>query len=189
MQLILIGLLLWCLTHFFPSLLRPARNGVIAKIGEGPYKGLFSLSIIASILLMVFGWRSIGEPVQLYQPPTWGPQASFALMFLVFYLFGAANIKTNIKQFLRHPQLTSIVLWGVAHLLSNGDARSVALFGGLAIWAVIMMQLINSRTGAWVKPDKAPFKSEVILFVISALIFIGVLFGHEYISGVSPFPS
>ena len=30
---------------------------------------------------------------------------------------------------MRHPQLTAVIVWAVAHLLVNGDLASIVLFG------------------------------------------------------------
>ncbi|MCW9035991.1 MAG: NnrU family protein [Alphaproteobacteria bacterium] len=187
MEMLLGGILLWFVTHSLPNIGLPLKQSIVNKIGLNPYKGLFSLSIIGSIVLMVFGWQSM-EPTLLYTPPAWGAQTNALLMVLAFILFAAANYKTSIKRVIRHPQLSSIVLWGIAHLIVNGDSRSAILFGGLSIWALITMFFINARVGEWVKPAKAPVKTEIIGLAISVTVFTIVLFGHEYITGVSPFP-
>ena len=45
-------------------------------------------------------------------------------------------IPNNVKRLLRHPQLTGVALWGIGHLLANGESRSIILFGGLGAWAI-----------------------------------------------------
>ena len=112
-----------------------ARSSLIEKIGEGPYKGLFALDLVVAILLMVFGWQSVNVEFW-YMPLLAGSPRLVALLVLVaFILLGAANAPTNIKRFLRHPMLIGIIVWSVAHLLANGENRSVVLFGGFGLWA------------------------------------------------------
>ena len=48
---------------------------------------------------------------------------------------------------IRHPQLTAVKLWAVAHLLVNGDSASLLLFGGLLVWAVLEVVIINKQDG------------------------------------------
>lgn len=184
MILLILGVLLWAVVHLFPSLMPDARTRLINRLGEGPYKGLFALDLVLAILLMVFGWRSI-TPEYVYSPPLAGtPMVTSALVLVAFALLGAANAPTNIKRVLRHPMLTGVAVWGVAHLLANGDNRSMVLFGGLSIWAVVSIITISRRDGAWSKPEPVPVMKDVLLVVIAAVLTAVVAYFHEYLSGV-----
>ncbi len=182
-----IGVLLFMLVHFVPSLARGPRGLLINYIGEQPYKGFFSLLLIISIALMVIGWRST-TPVSVYLPPSWGAPLTFVLMLISVMLFGAAHQPTRIKRFVRHPQLTGMLVWSLSHLLSNGDSRSLVLFGGLVLWALIEMLLINRREGAWQRPSGPALSIEVRGIVITATVFFVLVFLHPYFAGVSSIP-
>lgn len=184
MVLLAIGVLLWTCIHLFPSVMPGARSSLIGRLGEGPYKGLFALDLVIAILLMVFGWRS-AEVSYLYAAPLAGaPVVVMPLVAVAFILFGAANVPTNIKRFLRHPMLTGVIVWGVAHLLANGDNRSVVLFGGLTLWAAIAIITISRRDGEWVKPAPVPVQKDIVLVVIGLVLTAVVAYFHEYLSGV-----
>ena len=185
MLLLSIGLALWCGVHFIPSIAIPFRQQLINKLGETTYSIVFSIIVVASIVLMVFGWRSI-QPVSIYTSPVWGNPTTVLLILVAFILFAAAHSKTNIRRFIRHSQLTGLVIWSVAHLLSNGDDRSLLLFGTLGVWAIAEIILINKREGDWVKPEPASFKSELLTIAKGVVIFAVFLFAHPYLSGVSP---
>ena len=182
-----IGVLLWIAVHFIPSVGRGLRNKLVERIGENPYKGVFSLALVISIVLMVVGWRS-ATPEIVYRTPSWGTPVTSVLMLISILLFGAANQRTRIKRYLRHPMLTGMVLWSVSHLISNGDSRSLVLFGGLGIWALVEMPLINRREGKWVRPYGPALSVEVRGILISVVIFFALVFLHPYFAGVSPFP-
>ena len=185
MTLMVLGLLLWAFVHLFPSVMPAARSALIDKLGEGPYKGLFALDLVIAILLMVFGWRSATAEIW-YAPPLAGAApVTWVLVLIAFVLMGAANAPTNIKRHLRHPMLTGVIVWGVAHLLANGDNRSVILFGALTLWAVIAIVTINRRDGAWEKPEAVPVSKDVVLVAIGAVLTAVVAFFHEYLSGVT----
>jgi uncharacterized membrane protein len=157
----------------------------MGSIGEGPYKGLFALGLVAALLLMVFGWRS-AQFVTVYDPPLAHARLLVAVLVLVaFILAGAANMPTNIKRVLRHPMLTGVMVWGVAHLLANGDSRALVLFGGLTVWAAIEMLAINRREGARVRPEPVPVQKDVMLIVAGAVLTAVVAYFHEYLSGVT----
>ena len=185
---LVLGVALWSSVHFVPSIGQALKARLIENFGETGYKIGFSLVVVASIVMMVIGWRST-DPSALYLPPVWtGPVAS-VMMIVAFILFGAAKHPTRIKQFIRHPQLTGLVVWAVAHLISNGDSRSVILFGGLGLWALIEIPLINARDGKWVKPEVPSIGTELKGLAISLAIFAAALFLHPYFAGVSPIPS
>jgi len=103
-------------------------------------------------------------------------------------LFGAAHQPTRIKRVVRHPQLTGMLVWSVSHLLSNGDSRSLILFGGLGLWVLIEMLLINRRDGTWQKPHGPTPSIEARGIVISTVIFFVLVFLHPYFAGISPIP-
>ncbi len=183
MALLILGLLLWTCIHLFPSIAKGKRELIISKTGLGPYKGLFALLILSSVVLIVLGWRSI-DPTSVYLPQYWGKHVTFILVLLTFILFVAARGKTNIKRVLRHPQLTGLVLWSIGHLFANGDNRSLILFSWLAVWAILEMIMINRREGEWQKPEPVPVKSDVIT-VIAGCVVYGILFAlHPYLSGI-----
>ena len=179
------GVVLWGGLHLLPVVGVEARKGLIGRIGEQPYKGLFALSLVVAIVLMVVGWRS-SEPVGVYATPPWGAAAAIFLMGVA--LFVASGVPTNLKRLLRHPQLTGFAIWAAAHLLANGDRRSLVLFGGLGLWAVVTMLLLNRRDGAWEKPESLPLSAEVKPLVGMVVAFVLLFFAHPYIAGVSPIP-
>jgi uncharacterized membrane protein len=67
------------------------------------------------------------------------------LVLIAFYLFAASGARTWLGQKMRHPQLTGVKTWALAHLLVNGDLPSFILFGGLLAWAVVEVILINRQ--------------------------------------------
>lgn len=184
---LVLGVALWSAVHFIPSIGIALKSGLNNAVGENGYKIGFSLLVVLSIVLMVVGWRQT-EPSALYVPVDWSRSAAAILMVVGFILFGAAQHPSRIKRYIRHPQLTGLIVWSVAHLLSNGDSRSVILFGGLGLWALIEIPLINAREGEWVKPDSPSIGIELRGLAISLAIFTVALVLHPYFAGVSPMP-
>ncbi len=188
MLLLVLGVVLWSLVHLYPALLPESRQRLFDRLGEGPYKGVFALGIVAGITLMIIGWRSI-TPTGLYAPPLEASLLMSLLVMLAFILFAASAIPGNIRRFVRHPQMTGTILWGAGHLLSNGSGRAVVLFGGLTIWAVLEIILINRRDGAWDKPGQAPVSKDVITVVVGIAIYVVLAWFHESIFGVPALPA
>jgi len=186
--LLIIGVVMWSVVHLFPSLLPGVRQKLIDKLGGGRYRGLFALDIVIALVLIVLGWRSaVVEPV--YSPPLYGSPVISAMMLLSFILFAAASAPGNIKRYLRHPMLSGMAVWAGAHLLANGDNRSVVLFGGLGLWAIIEIVTISRREGAWEKPGAVAFSKDLMTIVASAALFAVVAYLHEKVIGVSAMPT
>lgn len=183
MTLLILGLLIWTIFHSMPAMGIGIRRRLVGQLGEKVYGGIAALMILASIVIMVFGWRSI-IPEPVYFPPGYLDPVVYILMFFSILLFIASGRATRIKQFIRHPQLTGVVLWSVAHLLQAGFDRSIVLFGWLAVWALLEMVFINRRDGVWVKEAVPALAEDIKLLVITVVFYTVLLFAHPYISGV-----
>lgn len=181
-----LGVLLWSFTHFIPAGLTGLRNGLVRKIGENPYKGLFTLLMALAIYLIITGWKA-AVPESLYLPPAWGRHATSLLVLIGLILFFAPYPANNIKRVFGHPQLMGVIFWGVGHLLANGEIRSVILFGGLTTWAAVETFLLYRRDGAPVRPEPAPIKNDVILVVAGLIVYAALALSHEWLFGVNPF--
>ncbi len=121
MSYMVLGLIIWSVVHFIPSATPGVKKGMIGRFGENGYKGIFSLLIVLSLVLIVVGWRST-VPEFYYATSPGMRMVTLVLMIAAFLLFGAARTSSRIKQYVRHPQLTSVIVWSVAHLISNGDS-------------------------------------------------------------------
>lgn len=181
--MLVLGVLLWAVTHLFVALGVDARKQLIAKIGLNPYKGLFSLILVAALVLIVMGWKAMPEGM-LYSAPASMRHLTMLLMLFAVILFFSARLPTDIKQIIRHPQLTGVKLWAVAHLLSNGEARSVILFAGLLAWAVMEVIFINRRDGAWKKAAPVGVAKTALSAVIGVAIAVLLMFAHRLFTGV-----
>lgn len=182
MLLILLGLVLWTGGHLWNRFL-PDLYG---RIGPAS-KGISAIVIFASLALMIVGYRS-ADPVTIWSPPDFLRHINNLLMLFAFFVYfatatpkGTAWIVGNVK----NPQLTGFKIWGLAHLLVNGDLASILLFGGLIGWAVWEVILIK-RQGEKFDRSKAPIKSPLVHLILSLGVF-GVAVGIHIWLGVWPF--
>jgi uncharacterized membrane protein len=136
--LLILGLILFVGMHAF-SMARERRSALIARIGENPYKGLYSLVSLVGIVLVVigFGQYRAGGYIRIWNPPAWTRHLALLLVWLAFICIAATYLPGRIKARLKHPMLTGVKLWALAHLLANGDLGSILLFGALLAWAVL----------------------------------------------------
>lgn len=179
------GVLLWSVVHFIPTIAADLKKNMVNRFGEYPYKGMFALIMAVAIYLIISGWKS-AVPDMVYAPPDWGVYAALLLVLIGFILFLAPYPPNNFKRMLRHPQLIGMACWGAGHLLANGDARSIVLFGGLTVWALVEMLLLNKRDGEWSKPAIVSVKKDLAMVLFSVLVYLVFLYTHHLIFSGSP---
>lgn len=178
MTLLILGLALWAVAHVFKRV-APGPRAAMGPAG----KGAVALAIVASVVLMIFGYRG-AETVDLWYPPTWLTHVNNLLMFLAFFFYAADGMKAGFVARMRHPQLTGFKTWAIAHLLVNGDLASVILFGGLLAWAVVTVIVINRSQPQWTpktpKPGAMPKAIGATLVTV-----VVVMLTHNWL-GVQP---
>ncbi|MEE9454496.1 MAG: NnrU family protein [Paracoccaceae bacterium] len=185
MILLISGVLIWSLVHLFKRISPTSRAMLDTKFGKGPVMGVISLIFLISIAMMVFGFRG-AEFQPLYKPPVWGVHLNNLMMLIALFLMGAGSSKGTARAWFRHPMLIGFLVWVGAHLLVNGDLSSFILFGGLGIWAIVSILMINMREGAWQRPTPGPVKGDIKLGII-ALVLFAVITTIHYFIGPSPF--
>lgn len=137
MTILIAGLLVFLGAHAFVRLRGP-RDALAARLGAGPYRGLFSLVSLAGFALIVWGfalYRAEGAHI-LWEPPAALKMLAVVLTLPVFPLLIAAHAPGAIQSRARHPMLAAVKFWALAHLLANGDSGSLILAGGFLAWAV-----------------------------------------------------
>ncbi len=180
MFLILLGLIVWSAAHFFKRAL-PAQRAAMGDMG----KGLVAVLAVAAIILMVIGYRGAEGTVYWGRTPAM-TGINNLLTLLAFYLFAASGAKTWITTKIRHPQLTAVIVWAVAHLLVNGDTPSFLLFGGLLVWAVAEIAVLNRVQPNWAPAHAVPVRKEVTAVIATVVVFIVVAAIHIWL-GYNPF--
>ena len=180
MVMLVLGLALWWAAHLFKRLMPGPR---LAMGDRG--KGIAAIGVIVSVILMVIGYRGMGE-VYVWSPPDFLRHVNNLLMLFAFYLFAASGMKTRITGIIRHPQLAGFKTWTIAHLLVNGDLASIILFGGLLAWAVVALITINRAEPRAAAPSPAPLGKEIGA-VIGAIIAVGAVGGIHTWLGYNPF--
>jgi uncharacterized membrane protein len=187
------------------------RARLIAALTRNGYRGLFSLIAAASIFWLV--WAYIRSPyVELWPVVQWARLVSLAAMPLaLILLIGAYSAPGEIKKIVRHPMLAGVLLWALAHIPANGDAASLILFGGFALFAALDMPLNDARIrreepALWSERERAtslvPFAALVegragrpslrrllLRAVVPGLaVYLIALFLHEHIIGFTALP-
>jgi uncharacterized membrane protein len=192
--MLLVGLVLLRGIHRVSFVAPGWRAAQVARLGEGPWKGLYSGIAAVGLGLLIYGYGvARHSPVMLYTPPSALRHLALLLMLPVFPLLLAPYLPGRIKDATRHPMLLAVKLWATAHLLANGTLAVELLFGGFLLWAVADRISVKRRApgGAGAAPHapSRPVNDAIVVVVGLALYALFVLRAHQWLFGVSPLPS
>lgn len=191
MALLILGLVLFLGVHSTRIVADGWRSATIARIGEMPWKGIYSLLSIAGFALVIWGFRAArADTLVLYAPPVWARHVAALLLVVSFILLVAAYVPRNgIKAKLHHPMVLGVKVWALAHLLANGVAADVVLFGAFLAWAISSYRAARQRDRASntvYPPGTAAMTAlTVIIGVVAWAVFAFTL--HGPLIGVRPF--
>jgi uncharacterized membrane protein len=189
LALLIIGLIDFIGVHVLVSL-RQSRSALISRIGEGPYRGIFSLVSVIGLGLIIYGfgrYRADGL-IPVWSPPTFLRPITDVLMWPAFVLVVAAYIPGTMKAVLKHPMLAGVKLWAFAHLLANGDLGGMILFGSILAWAVYDRITLRRRVDAGgPRIPVGDLRNDLLAVVVGTLIYLAVGFVFHPLAGVPVF--
>jgi uncharacterized membrane protein len=191
MTLLILGLVLFLGVHSTRIVADGWRTATIARIGEMPWKAIYSLLSIAGFVLLVVGYGAARQsPVVLFAPPVWTRHLAALLTIPAFVLLAAAYVPGNaIKRAVGHPMMAGVKVWALAHLLANGTLADVLLFGTFLSWAVLGFIAARRRDRAAGTTSPAGPGSRTAIAVVAGLVAWAVFaFAlHRPLIGVAPF--
>jgi uncharacterized membrane protein len=188
LAVLVLGLVAFLGGHLLVTV-RPLRAAAVERLGEAPYKGLFSLLALIGLLLVSIGYARYRatEWIDVWHPPHWTVYVAQILMWPACICAVAAYSRGDIWRQLQHPLLVAVKLWAVAHLVSNGDLGSIILFGSFLAWAVFDRITLRRRSDPGAPPIPAGGRrNDVIALVLGSVLFLllGLVF-HPLVIGVS----
>jgi uncharacterized membrane protein len=203
----------------------PLRDRLVARLGERPFRRLYSIVMAATLV-----WAAIAFNATPFEPlwtvPGWLAPLPILIMPLAVLLLVCSLTQPNptlagleadpakaggIFAITRHPMLWSFAIWGLLHVLANGDLASLIFFGGFTVlslggalaidarkrreWPAETWHRFAGRT-AWL-----PFAALVAgrarvrfgdigwwRLLLAAAVFAALLAAHPAVFGVSPVP-
>ena len=187
MAQLVIGLLLFLGTHSISIVAPAARDRWAGRLGKNGWRGLYTLLSLGGFVLLVHGYGlARHSPVVLYVPPSWSHPVTMLLMLPVFPLLFASHLPGRIRSAVGHPMLLSVIIWGAAHLLSNGMLADVLLFGGFLAWAVLDRLSFLRRVARPMQMAPPGRWNDLIAIVVGLVLYAAVLLWlHAWIIGVS----
>jgi uncharacterized membrane protein len=138
-------------THVLMS--HPLRAGLVARLGDRAFTGVYSLVALATFAWIVVAWRAGSDAGALWVAPLWWwPFASglmlIASILLIGALFGNPAFPRpgarprpipgprGIFAITRHPMNTSFMLWALVHASLSGSPRNLIVAAGIMVLAL-----------------------------------------------------
>lgn len=159
MNLLIVAALVWIGVHIGIAGTR-LRGMLVRRIGDGPFRGLFSAVSIAALVFLVAAWRGSSTEA-LWYAPSWLRWLLVAAMLVAFLLFvasvsapnptmiGPTGVATRpprgVQRISRHPMLWSFAIWAAVHIIGNGDTAAIVFFGAFLVTALAGMPSIDAK--------------------------------------------
>lgn len=192
MTYLILGIIIFFGAHLFSAFRsRAPGKDLKARLGYGPFMGLYSLVSAVGLGMMIWGFGAARPASILYSPPTGLAHLNLALMLPAMILLAAAYLPTGrIKKAVKHPMLAAVKIWALGHLLANGELNSVLLFGSFLAYGVIDRIAVKKRGDIGPGPD-APVSAigDIGAVVIGAGAYAAILLWlHPILFGMPALP-
>jgi len=189
MLVLIVGIIVLLGVHSITAF-RDTRAALVNAVGPAAYRGLHSLVSLIGLGLIIYGfsrYRAEGW-VQIWTPPIWAAHITISLMWFAFVALACMNpAPSRIRGWLRHPMLVGVKIWGLAHLLANGDAGGMLLFGSFLAWAVFDRISLKRRGNLGAPRVSAFTRADAIALVVGTVAYVAMLLLHPFLIGVSVF--
>ncbi len=186
MAVLILGLVIFLGIHTFTTL-QESRAVVIGRLGEGGYKGLYSVIAAVGLILIIWGfgrYRAQGL-IPIWTPPLALRPVTVVLMWVAFVALAATYSPAGkIRGLLRHPMLVAVKSWALAHLLANGDLGALILFGAFIVWAGYD-RIALKRRGDPGAPRSKVTAGDGIALVVGTIAFAAMIWLHPLLIGVA----
>jgi uncharacterized membrane protein len=136
-------------THFLLS--HPLRAPIVRAVGEGPFRGIYSLVALLTFGGMIYFYHAIGrEPERLWDFGDAGWIVGTFLMWFAAILFVGSFIRnpalpgmpgprggpTGVLRITRHPMMWSFAIWAGVHMMILGMPKTLVFDGAIIILAL-----------------------------------------------------
>lgn len=172
-------------THFVTS--TPLRPKLVGAMGEWPYRGVYSLVALITLLWMIWAYAAAPrEPLWtgLRTIPFLVMPVAFVLLACGYWrnptmvgadkLLKSENPARGMIRITRHPIMWGIMLWAAAHILARGDLKGLIFFGGFLLLATVGTLAMDARKRS--NPDWPRFAA-----VTSHVPFVAIAQGRNRI--------
>lgn len=136
-------------THFLLS--HPLREPLVRAVGEGPFRGIYSLVAALTFLPMIYFYWKIGREPQLWAAGDGLWLFASLLMWLGSILFvgsfvrnpafpgapGPKGAPAGVFRITRHPMMWGFAIWAIVHMTVVGTTKAVVLDSAILLLALV----------------------------------------------------
>ena len=190
MTILVLGLIIFLGLHSIRIFAENGREKAIPRLGEGPWKGIYSLLSAIGFVMIVWGFAEARYTAPLLWTPFPGARhLTISLMLISMVLLAAYLFKqSHITAAVHHPMVWSVALVGFAHLIANGSAADAVLFGAFLVWAAadLVSSYARDRRDGVVYPEPK-WSATIGAIVVGLAFFVVIAFWlHYWLFGVAP---
>jgi uncharacterized membrane protein len=99
------------------------------------------------------------------------------LMLPAVVLIVAAYVPTGfIKKAVKHPMLTAVKLWALAHLIANGDLASMILFAAFLVYGVVDRIAVKRRGDVGAANAVPNIFGDLISLAVGGALYAAIVF-------------
>jgi len=207
---LLLSAILFVGLHFLLS--HPLRRSLVRALGEGPFRGIYSLLALLTFAAMIYFYRKCGREPPLWDAAQTGWIAGTLLMWLAAILFvgsfignpalvaarGPRGGPRGVLAITRHPMMWSFAIWAAVHLALLAMPKAIVFDGAIILLALAgaaaqdrkKSSMMGEAWHEWTAQTAfVPFTRGVaypgtIAFVGGTLLFLIATWAHPVPAGI-----
>lgn len=191
MTVLILGLLIFLGAHSVRIFGEGWRTRTLARLGEKPWKGLYSVVSVLGLALIIWGYGlARQQPVLMWTPPMAMKHLNSLFTLAAFVLLVAAYVPRNhFRARLHHPMVLGVKLWAFGHLLATAKLADWVLFGAFLLWAVLDFRAARQRDRvSGTSYAAGTLGGTLIAVVVGVLAWAAFAFwAHAAWIGIAPF--
>ena len=164
-------------THFLLS--HPLRRPIVQRIGEGPFRGIYSLVALLTFGLTIWIYYRIGRQQPLWTVGEAGWIVATLLMWLGAILFAGSFIGNpalpgtrgprgrtpgGVIAITRHPMMWGFAIWAIVHAMMVGTGKALILDGAILFLALVGSMMQDRKKRALMGEDWHDWTAQTAFF-------------------------
>ena len=164
-------------THFLLS--HPLRRPLVNRIGEGPFRGIYTLVSFATVGLTIWVYHSMGRQQPLWTLGDAGWVVATLLMWLGAILFAGSFIgnpalpgtrgprgrtASGVMAITRHPMMWGFAIWAVVHMMMVATPKALILDFSILFLALVGSMMQDRKKQALMGADWHDWTAQTAFF-------------------------
>jgi uncharacterized membrane protein len=164
-------------THFLMS--HPLRRPLVERLGEGPFRGVYSLVSLVTFGLTIWIYYRIGDQQPLWIVGEAGWVVSTLLMWAGAILFAGSFLgnpalpgargprgaaPSGVLAITRHPMMWGFALWAIVHAIMVATPKALVLDAAILFLALVGSMMQDRKKQALMGEDWHDWTAQTAFF-------------------------